>query len=57
MDVANEVNIGWKIREDALAAISAVASEHNLVVGEPFGCQLDEFACQFGSSAMVGIRF
>ena len=55
--MANEVNIGWKIREDALAAINAVASEHNLVVGEPFGCQLDEFACQFGSSAMVGIRF
>ena len=44
MDVANEVNIGRKVREDALAAVSAVASKYDLVVGKPLSGQLDEFA-------------
>jgi hypothetical protein len=57
VDVTNEVNIGRKIREDTLAAVSAVDGEYNLVVGEPFSCQPDEFAGKFGSSPMVGISF
>src|SRR5262245_31846003 len=57
MNVANEMNIGRKKGEDAPAAVSAIAGEHDLVAGKPLRCQLDQFAGQFRSSTMVGIYF
>jgi hypothetical protein len=37
MDVNNEVNIGRKIREDALTAVSAVVGEYDLVIEDSKG--------------------
>ena len=56
MNVADEVNVGRQMRENALAPVGAVAGEDDLVVGIPLGNQLNEFEGQLGSSAMIGIR-
>src|SRR4029077_4444725 len=55
MNVTDEVNIGRQIREDTLAAVSAVTREYDLVVREPFGDQFDEFESQLGPGAMIGV--
>jgi len=53
--MANEVNVGRQVREDALTSVGAVAGDHDLIVGEPLGHQDDEFQGQFRSSAMIRI--
>ena len=55
MDMADEVNVGRQMTEDALAAVGAVAGDDDLVVGEPPGGQVDQFQGQFRSGAMIGI--
>ena len=35
MDMADEVDVGRQVREDALAAVGAVAGDDDLIVGEP----------------------
>ena len=53
--MADEVNVGGQMRENALAPVGTVAGEDDLVVGVPLGHQLNEFEGQLGSSAMIGI--
>ena len=53
--MADEVNVGRQMRENAFAPVGAVAGEDDLVVGIPLGHQLDEFEGQLGPSAMIGI--
>ena len=53
--MADEVNVGGEVGQDALAAVSAVAANEDLVVRKPFSDQVDQFAGQFRTSAMVGI--
>ena len=55
MDMADEMNVGRQMRQDALTAVGAVAGDDDLVVGEPPGDQVDEFQGQFRSGAMIRI--
>ena len=55
MDVADEMDIGGQVRQDAPTAVGAVAEQEDLIVGEPAGRQEDEFQGQFRSGAMIGI--
>jgi len=55
MDMADEMNIGGQMRENALTAVGAVAGDEDLLVGEPLGHHDDEFQGQFRSSAMIRI--
>ena len=55
MDMADEMDVGRQMREDALAAIGAVAGDDDLVVGEPLGDQFDQLQGEFGSRAMIRI--
>ena len=41
--MADEVNVGWQVREDALTAVGAVTGDDDLLVGEPLGHHDDEF--------------
>ena len=53
--MADEMDVGGQMREDALTAVGAVAGDDDLIVGEPLGHQVDEFQGQFRSGAMIGI--
>ena len=53
--MADEMNVGGQIRENALASVGTVAGDHDLIVGEPLGHQDDEFQGQFGPSSMIRI--
>ena len=53
--MADEVNVGRQMGENAFASVGAVAGENDLVVGVPLGHQLDEFEGQLRPSAVVGI--
>jgi hypothetical protein len=44
MNMADEMNVGRQIREDALAIVGAVARENDLIVGVPLNYQVDKFA-------------
>ena len=41
--MADEVNVGRQVTEDALTAVGAVAGDDDLLVGEPGGHQVDQF--------------
>src|SRR5205823_7569911 len=41
--------------QDALAAVSAVAADEEVIVGKPGGNQGHQLEGQFGSGAMVGV--
>ena len=43
MHMADEVNVGRQVREDALTAVGAVTGDDDLLVGEPLGHHVDEF--------------
>ena len=43
MHMADEVNVGRQVREDALTAVGAVTGDDDLLVGEPLGHHDDEF--------------
>jgi hypothetical protein len=43
MHMADEVNVGRQVREDALTAVGAVTGDDDLIVGEPLGHHDDEF--------------
>ena len=53
--MADEVNVGRQVREDALAAVGAVTGDDDLLVGEPLGHHDDEFQGQFRPGAMIRI--
>ena len=55
MNMADEVNVGGQMRENAVAPVGTVTGEDDLVVGVPLSHQLNEFEGQLGSSAMIGI--
>ena len=52
--MADEMNVGRQIREDALATVGAVTRENDLVVGVPLSHHIDKFAGQFRSGTMIG---
>ena len=41
--MADEVNVGRQVREDALTAVGAVTGDDDLIVGKPLGHHDDEF--------------
>ena len=43
MHMADEVNVGRQVREDALTAVGGVTGDDDLLVGEPLGHHDDEF--------------
>ena len=53
--MADEVNVGGQMRENAVAPVGTVTGEDDLVVGVPLRHQLNEFEGQLGASAMIGI--
>ena len=53
--MADEMDVGGQMRENALAAVGTVAGDDDLIVGEPLGRQDDEFQGQFRSGAMIRI--
>ena len=57
MDVADQVNVGRQVGQDALAAIGAVAGNEDLIVGKPLGNQANQLQRQLRAAAMVGIWF
>src|SRR6478736_7464657 len=57
MDMADEVDVGGQVRQDALAAVGAISRDHDLVVGKPGGDQGNEFDGQLRAGAVVGGRF
>ena len=57
MDMADEVNVGRQVRQDALAAVGAVAGDEDFVLGKPTGDQGNELDGQFGAGAMVRVPF
>ena len=38
--MADEMNVGRQVREDALTAVGAVTGDDDLIVGEPLGHQM-----------------
>ena len=55
LDMADEVNVGGQMRENAVAPVGAVTGKDDLVVGVPLSHQLNELEGQLRSSAMIGI--
>ena len=43
MHMADEVNVGRQVREDALTTVGAVTGDDDLLVGELLGHHDDEF--------------
>src|SRR5271157_6117965 len=50
MHMADEVNVGRQVREDALTSVGAVTGDDDLIVGEPLGHHDDEFRPRLAAS-------
>ena len=55
MDVADEVNVVREMGQDALAAVSTIAADQDLVLRKPSSDQGNQLNGQFGTGAMMGI--
>src|SRR5271157_3156130 len=55
MDMADEVNVGRQVREDALTSVGAVTGDDDLIVGEPLSHHVDEVQSQLRPGAMIRI--
>ena len=57
VDVADEVDVGGELGQDALATVGAIAGDDDVVVREPGGNQGNQFDGQLRPRAVVGIGF
>ena len=57
MHVADEMDVGWELRQDALAALGAVAGDEDVALGKPGGGQGNQLDGQLRPRAMIGRRF
>jgi len=57
MDMADEMDVRRKLRQDALAAVGAVARNEQVAFRKPRGGQGNQFDGQLGTRAMVGRSF
>ena len=57
MDMADEMDVGRKLRQHAFAAVGAVASDEDVALGKPGGGQGNQLDGQLGASAMIGRSF
>lgn len=55
MDTADEMNVGGELRQDAVAAVGAVAADEDVIVWKPRGNQGDQLDGELRTSAMIGV--
>ena len=54
MDMADEMNVGGKVLQHALATVGAVAADQDVALRKPGGGQGNEFHGQLRPGAMIG---